>query len=275
MNKPFYRSIVIVAGFFIISLILILNNLSPDIALPSKPYKFYIDHLGDKIIRDFFIFYDFKKEQGYIKFRTAGKENIPELDIEIPKELFLENIEIIDVNSETKLSLTEQNFPGYYRTQNRINVPNINKQNINVIINFTNKNNTFYPNGIFDFQWVGPINVTLNQNTVNGRMNSLLYFIFGDRYRCSQQCFKLERIRNQKIGEVNERVNFFTNENEIMIVGENTETDIGARIVFTLGTYDLKKRNISGIGLSFGIGLVAGLINGLTFILIRHLYKKT
>jgi len=170
---------------------------SIDTSLPYKDYYFRIGELNNKIIRDMFLFYDFENEEGYFKFRTGGREFINDLNVDIPREFNLTNVKILNSSSGEEIYFTEKDLTIY--NPGGISIRNLGERNIEVLINLTSKNNSFQPNGRFRFKVGGTSEVTLNDDLIEEHRGALLKFYFGDKYRCSEQCFIIERLSNESI----------------------------------------------------------------------------
>jgi len=252
-------------GLGIYSIYLIRISTDIDISLPSKEYIFRVEGLNNKIVRDLFFFYDFEEEKGFFRFRTGGHGEIKDLDVNIPVEFNQTDVIIFNSSNGKELNLTEDKFSEY--TPAGVSIREIGDENIEILINLTNRNNSFYPNGRFIFSFDTNSEVTLNDEEVDGYYGSLLKFNFGNKYRCSENCFILEEVTNKSVMAL-------PNQNQLLITTKTNSENIGRRIIFNIGTYNFQQKEKANFNLNMGIALFSsaavGLISYLLTILLQN-----
>ena len=241
---------------------------SLDISLPYRTYPFGIRNLDGKIIRDVYLDYDFQKEQGYFRFRTAGKGVIDNFRVDIPDQLNITNFKLFRGKKDITNNLSEEQFTIY--SPGGISLRELNQsesEGIEILINFSAINNSFYPNGRFIFVADGVKEMTLNDDEVNAHHGTLLNFNFGNKYRCSEQCFIIEKLSNGSL-------NAFPNQNQFFISSGDNGNNIGGLTIFTISTFNFDKKEKTANKLNFGIATLSGVIVGLILFLLQVLREK-
>lgn len=243
-----------------------------DVSLPYGTYAFGIRDLNGKIIRDVYLEHDFQKDQGFFRFRIGGKGIINKFRVEFPDQLNITNFTLTDWYNDSAYKLTEKQFtifnPGGvgFRDLNKLGL-----EGVEVLINFTSINNSFYPNGRFIFVADGVKEMTLNDDEVDAHYGNLLKFEFGNKYRCSEQCFIIEKLNLDKNLNLKDGLNAFPNQNQFFVSSGNNDYDIGGLAIFTISTFDFSKKEKALTKLNFGIAMVSGVIIGLILFLLQVL----
>lgn len=255
MRNKIIISILIMIGVCFLSYNLIESSASMDTSLSYENYVFKIEGLNNKIIHDLFLSYNFEQEEGYFKFRIGGAGNIDILNVDIPKQFNLTSVKIFNSYNQKEINFSE-NLTVY--SPGGFSLKNLGTQNIEVLINLTSINTSFQPNGRFKFNIEGASEVTLNDDFTEKHSGVLLEFYFGDKYRCLEQCFIIEK-------PINENITFFPNQKWLLISSEGNAKNIGNFVAFSMNTYNLQKKINANLKFGLGIGLLSSIIASTVF----------